>query len=98
MRSMSLLAATILSLSVTVPVSALPLDNLLEPNRLNATDEQWLSPSQISEILIEKGYTVINIEIDDGGYEVELIDEKGSPIEGHVYVSPATPRLPGYDY
>jgi hypothetical protein len=72
----------------------LPLDNLLEPDRLNAT-EQWLSPSQISEMLIKKGYTVVTIEIDDGGYEVELIDENGTPIEGRVYVHPATGLTPG---
>jgi len=98
MRFTSLFVAVILSSSVTATVSALPLDNLLESNRPVATQEQLLSPSQISEILTEKGYTVIDIEIDDGGYEVELIDAKGMPIEGHVYVSPATRRLPGYNY
>ena len=94
MRSTSLLAAVILSSSVAAPVSALPLDNLLEPNRPNATKEQWLSPSQISEMLREKGYTVIDIEIDGGGYEVELIDKNGARIEGHVYVYPATEASP----
>jgi peptidase YpeB-like protein len=60
--------------------------------------EQSLSPSQISEMLKEEGYKVIDIEIDDGGYEVELIDKNGMRIEGHVYVYPATGGLVGYDY
>jgi hypothetical protein len=98
MRLKPLLVAVILSSSVAAPVSALPLDNLLESNRLNATKEQWLSPRQISEMLIKEGYTVIDIEIYDGGYEVELIDKNGTLIEGHVYVYPATERLLGHNY
>jgi hypothetical protein len=98
MRSTSLLAAVILSSSVAAPVSALPRDNLLESNRLNATKEQWLTPNQISEMLIKEGYTVIDIEIDNGSYEVELIDKNGTLIEGHVYVYPANERLLGHNY
>ena len=33
-------------------------------------------------MLIKEGYTVIDIEIDDGGYEVELIDKNGSAYRG----------------
>ena len=102
MRSTSLLTAITLSLAAA-PVSALPLND--ESNRVNVPKEQWLSPSQISEIqsqiseiLREKGYKVIDIEIDDGCYEVELIDKNGRRIEGHVYVYPATGPLVGYDY
>jgi hypothetical protein len=94
MRSTSLLTAITLSLAAA-PVSALPLND--EPNRVNVPKEQWLSPSQISEILSENGYKVTDIEIDDGGYEVELIDKNGMRIEGHVYVYPATGGLLGHD-
>ena len=93
MRSASLLAAFILSSAATAPVSALPIGG--ESNRLNVPREQWLSPNQVSEILREKGYKVIDLEIDDGGYEVDLIDQNGRRIEGHVYVYPATEDVPG---
>jgi len=44
-----------------------------------------------------KGYTVNEIEVDDGAYEVELIDKRnGTRIEAHVH--PATGELLlGYD-
>jgi hypothetical protein len=92
MRSASLLAAVILSAAAAAaaPVSALPLEDLLELNRSNVPREPWPSPTQISEMLAMKGYTVVDIEIDDGGYEVDLIDTNGTQIEGRVYVYPAT--------
>jgi Peptidase propeptide and YPEB domain len=93
MRSTSLLAAVILSSAAVAPVSAFPLGD--EPNRLNVPREQSISPSQISEMLREKGYKVIDIELDGDGYEVELIDKNGVRIEGHVYVYSETEGLPG---
>ena len=59
--------------------------------------DKWLSPTQISEKLEQKGYNVNEIEIDDGAYEVELIDKRnGTRIEAHVH--PATGELLlGYD-
>ena len=44
----------------------------------------------------QKGYKVIDIEIDDGAYEVELTDKNGVRVEGHVH--PETGELLlGYD-
>ena len=72
------------------------LDDVLEFNRLNVPREQWLSPTQITEKLGEKGYKVIEIETDDGAYEVEMTDKNGTRIDAHVH--PATGELLyGYD-
>ena len=64
---------------------------------LNVPQDKWLSPTQISEKLEQKGYTVNEIEVDDGAYEVELVDKRnGTRIEAHVH--PATGELLlGYD-
>jgi hypothetical protein len=93
MRSASSLAAVILSAAAAAaaPVSALPLEDLLELNLSNVPREPWPSPTQISEMLAMKGYTVVDIEIDD---EVDLIDTNGTQIEGRVYVYPATEHFP----
>ena len=46
---------------------------------------QWLSPTQIAEKLGAKGYKVVEIEADDGAYEVEMTDKNGVRIESHVH-------------
>ncbi|GFO82615.1 PepSY domain-containing protein [Methyloceanibacter sp.] len=63
--------------------------------RLNVPRDQWLSPSEIAEKLSSQGYKVIEIETDDGAYEVELT-KNGTRMEVHVH--PATAEiLVGYD-
>jgi hypothetical protein len=56
----------------------------------------WLSPTQITEKLDQKGYKVTEIEVDDGSYEVEMTDKNGVRVDAHVH--PETGELPlGYD-
>ena len=52
-----------------------------EKNRLNVPRGEWLSPTQIAEKLGAQGYKVIEIEADDGAYEVEMTDKNGVRIE-----------------
>lgn len=95
MRKISLLAAVAISVSVAAPTAALAVDDWSK-SRLNVPSDQWMSPSQIAEKLGEKGYKVLEIESDDGAYEVELVDKNGTRIEAHVH--PATAELLyGYD-
>ena len=94
MRKTSLLAVA-LSLAIAAPTGALAVDDFFK-TRLNVPADQWMSPSQIAEKLSEKGYRVIEIESDDGVYEVEMVDKNGTRIEAHVH--PATAELIyGYD-
>lgn len=66
------------------------------PNRLNVPANEWLSPAEVIEKLSSQGYTVREIEADDGVYEVEMTDKNGVRIESHVH--PATAKfLHGYD-
>jgi Peptidase propeptide and YPEB domain len=95
MRKTSLSAAIALSLAIAVPTGALAVDDFFK-TRLNVPADQWMSPSQIAEKLGEKGYRVLEIESDDGAYEVEMVDKNGTRIEAHVH--PATAELIyGYD-
>ena len=45
----------------------------------------WLSPTQITEKLDQKGYKVTEIEVDDGSYEVEMTDKNGVRVDAHVH-------------
>jgi hypothetical protein len=75
---------------------ALPTLSYADPNRLNVPRDQWLSASEISDKLTSQGYKVLEIEADDGAYEVEMLDKNGVKVETHVH--PATGELlPGYD-
>jgi hypothetical protein len=99
MRYTPLLAAIMLSVAIGGSTAALATDDddASKPGHLNVPSDKWLSPTQITEKLQQKGYTVTEIEIDDGAYEVEMIDKRtGTRIEGHVH--PATGELMlGYD-
>jgi hypothetical protein len=60
-------------------------DDLREQNRVNVPRGEWLSPTQIAEKLGTQGYKVIEIEADDGAYEVEMTDKNGVRVESHVH-------------
>jgi hypothetical protein len=91
MRKTTLFAAAALALAVAVPAVS-----YADYNRLNVPRDQWLSASEISDKLASQGYKVLEIESDDGAYEVEMLDKNGVKIETHVH--PATGELlPGYD-
>jgi hypothetical protein len=92
MRTLILAPILALSLAAAMPAVADPAPGV----RLNVPQADWLSPAQISEKLSGKGYRVTEIEVDDGAYEVDLVDKNGTKIEGHVH--PATGELlMGYD-
>jgi hypothetical protein len=84
--------AAALAFAVALPMAAFAYDD----NRLNVPREQWLSPQALTDKLAAQGYKVIEIESDDGAYEVEMLDKNGVKVETHVH--PATGELlPGYD-
>jgi hypothetical protein len=91
------LIPAILGLSLFATGAALAVDDdWVKGNRLNVPKDQWLSAGQISEKLAAQGYKVHEIEVDDGAYEVELIDKNGTRVDAHVH--PATAEiLVGYD-
>lgn len=67
-----------------------------ESNRLNVPANEWKSTAEIKDQLTAAGYTVQEIETDDGAYEVDVVDKDGVRIEMHVH--PATGEiLRGYD-
>lgn len=43
-----------------------------------------LSMAEISTMLTEQGYTVREIEFEDGRYEAEMIDAKGMKVEAYL--------------
>lgn len=64
--------------------------------RLSVPKDQWLSASQITEKMTAAGYTVREIEVDDGAYEVEMTKDG---VKHDVHVHPATGEiLIGYDH
>jgi hypothetical protein len=95
MRKTSLVATLAVTLVAGAPGAAFAIDDLFK-TRLNVPAERWLSPMQIAEKLSEKGYKVVEIETDDGVYEVEMIDKNGTRIETHVHPETAE-LLYGYD-
>ena len=96
MRSKLILPAILLTAAIGIPAAVLAGDDDFRSNRINVPQDKWLSPTQITEKLDQKGYKVTEIEIDDGSYEVEMTDKNGVRVEGHVH--PETGELLlGYD-
>ena len=97
MRTKLLLSAILLTAAIGIPAAVLAGDDDFRSDRLNVPQDKWLSPTQITEKLDQKGYNVTEIEVDDGAYEVEMVDKRnGTRIEAHVH--PATGELLlGYD-
>lgn len=89
----TLILAPVLALALAaIPAVADPAPGA----RLNVPQADWLNPAQVADKLAGKGFRVTEIEVDDGAYEVDLIDKNGTKIEGHVH--PATGELlMGYD-
>ena len=96
MRTKLLLPAILLSAAIAAPAAVLAGDDYFEGSRLNVPKDKWLSPTQITEKLDQKGYKVTEIEVDDGAYEVEMTDKNGVRIDAHI--QPETGELlTGYD-
>ncbi|MFK7943783.1 MAG: PepSY domain-containing protein [Paracoccaceae bacterium] len=51
-------------------------------------EQQRMSVAQIATMLEDQGYTVREIELERGRYDVEMIDSKGMKVE--AYLDPAT--------
>jgi hypothetical protein len=58
---------------------------------LNVPRDQWLPLSEITEKLTALGYTVEEIESEDGAYEVEMVDKNGVRSEARIH--PATAEI-----
>lgn len=77
-----LLAVSALIFALGTPALASD-DDYIGP--LNVPREQWLPISQVVQKLEAAGYTVREIEADDGVYEFEGTDASGNRIEGHAH-------------
>ena len=44
----------------------------------------WMSLVEVAEQLESQGYTPYEIEIDDGAYEVTMVDDQGMVIETYI--------------
>jgi hypothetical protein len=85
MRTELILSAVLLSVAIGIPAAVLAGDDNYRSNRLNVPQDKWLSPTQITEKLDQKGYKVTEIEVDDGSYEVEMTDKNGVRVDAHVH-------------
>ncbi|KWT66820.1 PepSY domain-containing protein [Hyphomicrobium sulfonivorans] len=82
--------------AVAIVTPAMAVDNAAATTQISVPRAQWLSPDQVGEKLRAAGYKVLEIETDDGVYEVELVDQHGTRIDAHVH--PKTGEiLVGYD-
>ena len=54
----------------------------------HAPDQTRLSVAQIAIMLEEQGYSVVEVELEHGRYDVEMIDGKGMRVD--AYLDPAT--------
>lgn len=92
MRRIALATALVATMGLAAPVLADDHDR----SRLGVPAAQWLSAGEIKDKLTAAGYTVREIETDDGAYEVEATDKDGVRMEFHVH--PATGEiLRGFD-
>ncbi|WP_101068644.1 PepSY domain-containing protein [Roseovarius salinarum] len=46
---------------------------------------EWMSVSDLAQKLESQGYTVHEIDTEYGVYEVEMTDEQGMRVEGHLH-------------
>jgi len=84
--------ASVLAVAIAAAASA----PAFAGQRISVPRDQWLSHAQVIDKLSGAGYRVTEIEVDDGVYEVDLVDKNGVRIEAHVH--PATGEiLVGYD-
>lgn len=59
-----------------------------------AQQQQRMNVAQIATMLEEQGYTVLEVELERGRYDVEMIDSKGMRVE--AYLDPATGKVLPY--
>jgi hypothetical protein len=87
-------ATVVAAAALGMGTAAMAIDD--NGKRLNVPSAEWKSASEIKDKLVSAGYTVREIETDDGAYEVDVVDKDGVRMELHVH--PATGELlRGYD-
>lgn len=57
----------------------------------NAPRAGWMSMSEIAAKVEAQGYRVLEIEIDDGAYEIKAVDARGSRAEADLDPSTGEP-------
>ena len=57
----------------------------------NAPRAGWMSMSEIAAKVEGQGYRVLEIEIDDGAYEIKAVDAKGLRVEADLDPSTGEP-------
>lgn len=50
----------------------------------NAQDKTWMSIGDLAAAVEAQGYTLVEVERDDGVYEVNMLDPQGYRIEAHL--------------
>lgn len=60
-------------------------------NPQNAPRAGWMSMSEIAAKVEGQGYRVLEIEIDDGAYEIKAVDAKGLRVEADLDPSTGEP-------
>jgi hypothetical protein len=60
-------------------------------NPANASRTGWMSMSEVAAKVEGQGYRVIEIEIDDGAYEVKAVDANGVRVEADLDPSTGEP-------
>lgn len=63
---------------------------------LTAPRGEWMSMAEMSSRLEAKGYTIREIDIDDGYFDVELIDENGRRVDADFH--PVTGEVLDWDH
>ena len=92
MRKIAL--ATVIAAAIGLSTAGMAGDD--NRGRLNVPAADWKSAAEIKDKLVSAGYTVREIETDDGAYEVDVVDKDGMRMEFHIH--PATGEiLHGYD-
>ena len=51
----------------------------------SGSPDKWQPAEKLTTMLTEKGWTVRNVKVDGGCYEVYAIDEKGGRIEAYFH-------------
>lgn len=81
MRRIALAAALAGTMATLTPAFADEDDRM----RLGVPAAEWKSVEEIRTQLTSAGYTIREIEVDDGAYEVEVTDKDGVRQEFHVH-------------
>ena len=84
---MRILTLTAILLATAVPVLASP--------KCTAPKEQWRNVEELKTQLTSKGWTIKNVKVDEGCYEVYGKDENGKKVE--IYFDPVSFEAVGSD-